>query len=139
MIKKLIEKYKDIIPYAFFGVLTTVVNIVSYKALYGVLKIPNVPSTCIALVVSILFAFITNKLWVFNSKSFKREVVLKEAVSFFSARVFTGILDVLIMWIAVDKLNQNADLWKLISNILVIAINYVASKLIIFRKTNIND
>ena len=133
MIKRLFDKYKDVIPYAIFGVLTTVINWAVYKLTYGVMNIRNVPSTCIAWVAAVIFAFITNKLWVFNSKSYKKEVLIKEISTFLSARILTGILDVIIMWIAVDKLHYNADLWKIISNILVIIINYVASKFIIFK------
>ncbi len=131
--KALYEKYKDLIPYGIFGVLTTVINWVVYKVCYSSLEIPNVPSTCIAWLLAVLFAFITNKLWVFHSKSFQRDVLTREAVSFFTARILTGVLDVVIMWIAVDKLGYNADLWKLLSNVLVIILNYIASKFVIFK------
>ena len=134
MFRKLYAKYKDIIPYGIFGVLTTVINWGSYKLFYSFLGVPNVPSTCIAWLLSVIFAFVTNKLWVFNSKSWERKTVIHEAVSFFSARIATGLLDVLIMWIAVDKLSLNADLWKIISNVIVIAVNYFASKFFIFKK-----
>lgn len=134
MIKKLFDKYKDIIPYGIFGILTTAINLIFYKLTYDVMQIPNVPSTCIAWFFAVVFAFVTNKLWVFDSKSYKKEVVLKEIVAFFSARILTGVLDVAIMWIAVDKLQYNPDFWKLLSNILVIIINYIASKFIIFKK-----
>jgi len=134
MIKKLIIKYRDLILYGVFGLLTTVVNWVSYKLFFSLFRIPNVPSTCIAWLLAVLFAFITNKLWVFESKSFEKRILFKELGTFFSARIATGLLDVLIMWYAVDKMNYNEDLWKLISNVIVIIINYIASKLIIFKK-----
>jgi len=134
IVRKLYQKYKDIIPYGIFGVLTTIINWGSYKLCYSYMGIPNVPSTCIAWLLGVLFAFVTNKLWVFNSKSWKREVVRKEAVSFFAARLATGVMDVIVMWITVDKLSLNADLWKLISNVIVVIVNYIASKFIIFKK-----
>lgn len=133
MIKRLYQKYNDIIPYGVFGILTTVINWVVYKLTYGILNIPNVPATCIAWLLAVVFAFITNKLWVFHSKSLEKDVVLKEAVPFFTARIATGILDVIIMWATVDILRMNADFWKIISNVLVIIINYIASKFIIFK------
>ena len=134
MIKELWTKYKSLIMYAIFGGLTTVVNMVSYYLSYNVLHIPNVPSTIIAWILAVLFAFITNKLWVFDSPSFDKQTLLHEIPTFFGARLATGILDVVIMYLAVDVAHMNPTVWKLISNVLVIIINYVASKLIIFRK-----
>ena len=66
MIKKIFLKYKDIIMYLIFGVLTTLINIISYFITYELLNIPNVPSTIIAWILSVIFAFITNKLFVFD-------------------------------------------------------------------------
>ena len=134
MIKDLWTKYKSLIMYAFFGGLTTVVNMVTYYVSYNLLGIPNVPSTAIAWLLSVLFAFITNKLWVFESKSFDKKSMLHEVTSFFGCRVATGILDIVIMYLSVDVAHFNPTLWKLISNILVIIINYIASKLLIFKK-----
>ena len=134
MIKDLWTKYKSLIMYAFFGGLTTVVNMVTYYVSYNVIGIPNVPSTAIAWLLSVLFAFITNKLWVFESKSFDKKTMLHEVTSFFGCRVATGILDIVIMYLSVDVAHFNPTLWKLISNILVIIINYIASKLLIFKK-----
>lgn len=130
----LFQKYKSFIAYAFFGVCTTLVNLLSYRLFYFVLEVPNVPSTMIAWLFAVLFAFVTNKLWVFNSKSWGFAVVIPELVKFFICRIATGILDVGIMWLAVDKMQWNAMAWKFISNIIVIVLNYVASKMIIFIK-----
>lgn len=134
MIKELFEKYKSFIMYAVFGVLTTVVNMASYYLCFNIAHIPNVPSTVIAWVLAVLFAFITNKLWVFDSPSFDAKTLGHEIPTFFGARIATGVLDVLIMYLAVDLAHMNPTFWKLISNILVIIINYIASKLVIFRK-----
>ena len=130
----MIKKYKDIIAYLFFGVCTTVINVCVYEICYTKGHIPNVISTIVAWCIAVLFAFITNKLFVFNSKSFAVNVLFQEIVSFFTCRLITGLLDLVIMYIAVDCLIQNALLWKIISNILVIVANYIASKLIIFKK-----
>ena len=130
----LFVRYRSIIMYGIFGVLTTAVNIVSYYVTYNVIGIPNVPSTAIAWLLSVLFAFVTNKLWVFESKSLDRETVIREAVSFFACRIATGVLDVAIMFVAVDVMGWNAMLWKLVSNALVIVLNFVASKLFIFKE-----
>lgn len=134
MLKELWTKYKSLVMYVIFGGLTTIVNMVSYYLSFNVLEIPNVPSTVIAWVLAVLFAFITNKLWVFDSKSFDSKTLLHEVPSFFGCRAATGVLDVAIMYLAVDLMHWNPTLWKLISNVLVIIINYVASKLVIFKK-----
>jgi putative flippase GtrA len=126
-------RYRSIIAYGVFGVLTTAVNIVSYFVSYSVFGIPNVVSTALAWVLSVLFAFVTNKLWVFESKSLDRETVIREAIAFFACRAATGVLDIAIMFVAVDMMGWNALLWKLVSNALVIVLNFVASKLVIFK------
>lgn len=131
---ELIKKYKSVISYLFFGVCTTVINIVVYYLCYNIFGIANVPSTMIAWVVAVVFAYISNKLFVFDSKSFKTDVLVREGASFFGCRLLTGILDVIIMYVAVDVMNMNSTLWKFASNILVIILNYVASKLVIFKK-----
>lgn len=131
---ELIKKYKSVISYLFFGVCTTVINMATYYLCYNVSGIPNVPSTMIAWVVAVVFAYITNKLFVFDSKSFKADVLVREVASFFGCRLLTGILDVIIMYVAVDVMDMNSTLWKLVSNVLVIILNYVASKLVIFKK-----
>lgn len=128
------EKYKSIIMYAIFGVLTTLVNLSVYHVCYKQICLLNVPSTVIAWFLAVAFAFVTNKLWVFESKSLDRKTLFYEISTFIGCRLATGILDVGIMYIAVDVLKWNAILWKLVSNVLVIIINYVASKIIIFKK-----
>lgn len=134
MIQKMWEKYKGLFFYGLFGVLTTVINIYTYILFYEKIGLANVPSTVIAWVLAVAFAYITNKIWVFDSKSWKKEIVMPELVKFFSCRLATGILDILIMWIGVDLLAGPSRILKLASNILVIIINYVFSKLVIFVK-----
>lgn len=132
-VRMLYARYKRFIMYAVFGVLTTLVNMVSYYLCFRVADIPNVASTVIAWVLAVLFAFITNKLWVFDSRSFSVKVLRHEIPAFYVARLVTGILDVGIMYLAVDQLHLNPTLWKLVSNVLVIVINYIASRFFIFR------
>ena len=135
----LFRKYRSLILYAVFGALTTLVNMASYWLCFNVLGIPNVPSTAIAWVLAVCFAFITNKLWVFDSPSFDMKIMAHEVPSFFGARLATGLLDVLVMYLAVDVMKWNSTLWKLISNVIVIVLNYIASKLVIFRKKDEQD
>lgn len=130
----LFKKYKFIILYGIFGVLTTVINIAVYGIFYSVLDVSNVVSNIIAWVISVLFAFITNKLWVFESKSFDIKLFMKELGSFTLCRVTTGVLDLGIMFVGVDLLKGPAMILKVVSNVIVIILNYIMSKLFVFKK-----
>ena len=132
--KALLEKYRGLILYAVFGALTTAINIAVYALCYRVLHIPNVPSNVIAWILSVLFAFITNKLYVFESKSLERGTVARELASFVGARLATGLLDLAVMFVGVDLLHGPDLVFKVGSNVIVIILNYVLSKLIVFRK-----
>ena len=132
--KALLEKYRGLILYVVFGVLTTAINIAVYALCYRVLRLPNVPSNVIAWILAVLFAFVTNKLYVFESKSLERGTVLRELLSFVGARLATGLLDLAVMFVGVDLLHGPDLVIKVASNVIVIILNYVFSKLIVFRK-----
>ena len=136
-IKGLLKKYQTPLLYLIFGGLTTLVNIFTYALSYEVLELQNVPSAIIAWFISVLFAFITNKIWVFESKNFSIPVLLKECLSFFICRILSGLLDVAIMYVTVDLMGWNAILWKIIANVIVVILNYAASKILISGKTKI--
>ena len=130
----LFRKHKALLLYLFFGGCTTVVNVLTYAFCFRALSMGNVTSTCLAWVTSVLFAFITNKFWVFGSRSLSLRTILREGVSFFICRLLTGFMDVGIMFVVVDILELSPIFWKLIANILVIIANWVVSKCIIFAK-----
>lgn len=133
-IKSLYQKYKAVILYLFFGGCTTLVNILCYYLFYHKLGVSNLAGTIIAWAVSVLFAYITNRTFVFESRSAGIKAVLLELVTFFGCRLATGVMDAVIMVIAVDHMHWNSLLWKVISNVLVIILNYIASKFWIFKK-----
>lgn len=133
-IRELAVKYRSIILYVVFGAMTTLVNMAAYWLCYNVIGIPNVPSTIIAWVLAVSFAFVTNKLWVFDSKSWDEKTLRHEIPTFFGARLLTGLLDVGIMYVTVDVMGWNGMVWKLVSNVIVIILNYIASKLVIFKE-----
>ena len=135
-ITELLKKYKELIMYLVFGVLTTLVNIGAYYIFAHPFELNTVLSTVLAWAVSVLFAFFTNKFFVFESKKSSLFGFLKEIFLFFTARLSTGLLDVFIMFIFVDKLAINDMLIKIVSNIIVIVLNYVLSKLFVFRGKN---
>lgn len=134
IILNLIKRHKSFIAYGVFGVLTTLVNIITYNCCYNQLGISNTVSNVLAWILAVAFAYITNKMWVFESKSWRWSVLKREVASFISCRLATGIMDIVIMFICVDILGWHAMLMKILSNILVIILNYIFSKLIIFKK-----
>lgn len=134
LILELMKKYRSLISYGIFGVLSTVVNIGTYYLCYDVNDMSNVLSNILAWIVAVLFAFVTNKLWVFESKSLVPKVVFYEFTTFMGCRAATGAMDLAIMYVCVDILKMPALVMKVLSNILVIILNYVFSKLIIFKK-----
>ena len=141
--KKIIElykKYEELVNYLVMGVLATVVNLaVKYGLLFTILDASDATQLQIAVIISwvaaCLFAYFTNRKFVFKSKS---EKILKEFTAFVSARIFTLILEMLIMFIFVTLLKLNSDLWvvtwSLVAQVVVIVVNYVLSKLVIFKK-----
>ena len=134
IIIKLMKKYKSFIAYAVFGVFTTVVNIVTYNLCYYQAGLSNTLSNIAAWILAVTFAYLTNKAWVFESRSWKWEVLRSEVPAFISCRLATGIMDLVIMYIMVDIMGWNAMLMKIISNVLVSVLNYIFSKLVIFKK-----
>lgn len=132
-IKKLFNKYREMILYLFFGGCTTLVNIIAYY-ICSKIGIGTAVSTVIAWVLSVLFAYVTNRKYVFESKTIGFSTIIKETANFFLCRLATGLLDLAIMVVFVDLLHFNGMAIKILSNIIVIILNYVASKLLIFRK-----
>ncbi len=134
MCNKLFNKYRDIIVYLIFGVLTTLVNYIIYFILYNVFFASAAVSNVIAWAFAVVFAFITNKPFVFGSKDWSREVALPEFVKFIGCRIGSGLLETLFLYVLVDLLDFNGNLWKLLISVLVVILNYVFSKFIVFEK-----
>lgn len=147
-IKELILKYKELIVYVIFGGLTTVVNLVVFTIFSKLLGdekylITNV----IAWFAAVIFAYVTNKLWVFESKSWAGKVLLKEIPSFFAARVLSLLIEEAGLFLLVDLLSFKEISFEILSfeitgeliakvvlAVVVVIVNYVFSKLIIFKK-----
>ena len=127
------NKIKEILWYGFFGVLTTLVNIISFYLLdkTGMNVYIN---NFIAWFLSVLFAFVTNKLFVFNSKSLDKKVIIKEIFSFFFFRILSLGIDMAGMYICISLMNLGKMLSKVLMNVIVIVANYVFSKIFIFKK-----
>ena len=125
---------KQLIIYGIVGGITTLIDIIVYWLVSRFLFVPVVPSTIIAWVVAFIFAYWANRKFVFKSHN----PVLTEAFEFFICRVSTGILDVLIMYVFVDVLGFYDVGVKILDNIAVVILNYIASKLFIFRNKGEN-
>ena len=132
-IKALLQKYREQVSYIFFGGLTTLVNMLAFYLLDRA-GLGPVPATALAQVLAVLFAYVTNKLFVFQSKTDSLGALLREMGSFFACRAISFFLDIGIMWLTVDKLGWPNMLMKIISNVLIVIVNYVASKLLIFNR-----
>lgn len=153
MIKRLWKKYRELISYIFFGVLTTVVSLVSFKICDLLLgESLYLISNIISWVIAVVFAYITNKLWVFESKSCETGVVLRELAGFFSSRLFSLAVEEAGLWLMIDICNMGSVKWnifsfiingnmiaKLIMQVVVVILNYVFSKLIVFKKSKKSD
>lgn len=147
-IKKLIIKYRELITYVIFGVLTTVVSLVSFKIFDSILgEKMYLLSNILSWIFAVGFAYVTNKLWVFESKSWKAKTVIKELSGFIGARLFSLGVEELGLWLLIDILNMGTIhfgilsfdingnmIAKLIMQIVVVILNYVFSKLVIFKK-----
>lgn len=133
-LKQLWKRHKELILYVFFGGCTTLINIISYFACRELMHLPVVPADVLAWLVSVIFAYVTNKLFVFESKSWRLMLVLKEGAAFLAARVFSLGVDVAMLYVTVTVLGWWELPMKVLANVVVIVINYIFSKWIIFRK-----
>lgn len=133
-ILSLIRKHYDVLAYLVFGVLTTVVNYVIYLPCYNLLGLSAAVSNLIAWVVAVAFAYLTNKPFVFRSHDWSAKTVIPELTKFVSCRVASGAAESLILLLTVDILHWNGNVWKLITSVLVVVLNYIGSKLLVFRK-----
>lgn len=133
--KRLVQKYWDILSYLFFGALTTLVNYLVYFPLYNWLGISATLSNAIAWVFAVAFAYLTNKPFVFKSHDWSMATVLPELAKFVGCRIGSGVLETIILLICVDWLSWDGNLMKIVTSILVVIFNYIASKLIVFKKS----
>lgn len=128
------EKLRELAAYIFWGCATTFVNFVAYALATRILGMNVVPASALAWIVAVLFAFFTNKLWVFGSKSLAFVLVLRELAAFVVARLASGAIEIFMMWFFVDCLGGNDWFWKIASGIVVIVANYIFSLCFVFKK-----
>ncbi len=134
-------KNKEMLLYLFFGVLTTVVSFVTAGLSKVLLEnlgsskdIISTVSTVFSWVCAVTFAYITNRIWVFTSTAKGKKAIFSEAVSFYGGRIFTLLVEMGMMWIGYSLLEFNFWVTKITANIVVLILNYIISKLIVFKK-----
>ena len=130
------NKMKEILWYGFFGVLTTLINIISFYLLdkTGMNVYVN---NFISWILSVLFAFITNKLFVFSSKSLNKKVIMKEIFSFFFFRILSLGIDMAGMYLCISLIRFDKLFSKILMNIIVIIANYIFSKIFVFKSKEV--
>ena len=133
-LKALFIRHYDLLAYLFFGVLTTAVNYVVYLPCYNWLELSAGISNVIAWVTAVIFAFLTNKPFVFKSHDWSPKVLIPELAGFLGCRIGSGVLETVLIFVTVDWLGWNGNWMKLFTSVLVVVLNYVGSKLLVFRK-----
>ncbi len=135
------QKNREMLMYLFFGVMTTVVSFVTAgisKHLLesaGLGKAPvSTISTAISWICAVTFAYVTNRIWVFDSKVKGKKGILTEMVSFYGGRVFTLLVEMGMMWLGYSVMGINYWVTKIVANVVVLILNYVISKLFVFKK-----
>lgn len=134
-LRTLFTKYRSIITYLFFGVLTTVVNYLVYYPLYNAAGLSAAISNSVSWAAAVVFAYFTNKLFVFESKTWEAKVALPEFLKFVGLRLASGVAETGLLLVFVDLLRFNGNIWKIITSILVVILNYVFSKFLVFKKS----
>ena len=133
-LKNLFRKHYDILVYLVFGVLATVVNYIVYLPCYNLLHLSSAVSNVIAWAAAVAFAYVTNKPFVFHSHDWSAKTVVPELTKFIGTRLGSGGLETLVLLVFVDLLKGNGNVWKLLTSVLVVVLNYIGSKLLVFRK-----
>ena len=132
--KIFIKKHWDILSYLFFGGLTTLVNYLVYVLAFNGLELSAAISNIIAWVVAVAFAYLTNKPFVFKSHDWSARTVLPELGKFLGCRVSSGLLETGLLALCVDMLRWNGLLMKIVTSVLVVIINYLGSKFLVFQE-----
>lgn len=133
-IHNMIKQHWAVISYLFFGVLTTAVNYAVYLPLYNIAHFSAAASNCIAWIAAVAFAYLTNKPFVFKNNDWTLANVIPELLRFIGCRIGSGAAETLIIYITVDMLCWNGNVIKLFTSVLVVVLNYIGSKMFVFRK-----
>lgn len=136
----LYKKYQEIINYLIVGILTTVVSIVTYFLFSLILNIENnilfILANVLSWICAVIFAYITNKKFVFNTTTSNKKEEIKVFSMFVSSRITTLLIELAFMFITVKVILIDDKIAKVIAQFIVIVLNYILSKLFVFKKKN---
>ncbi len=142
-LKKLWDKYEKVWRYCYYGAWTTVISYITKllgQWLFGLAgftmeqTVPNVLNTTVSWIIAATFAFFVNKKYVFMSETTERSALMHEITTFYGARIVSFFMEVAIMWVTTVALKWNYALMAILVQFLIVAINYVFSKLVVFKK-----
>lgn len=133
-VKAILNRYNELISYGFWGVMTTIVNYVVFFVCLRFLSINYLISNIVSWVCSVAFAYITNKIFVFKSKDWSPVRLKIEIIPFFLGRLFSLVVETVMLYILVDGLSFSSEIMKVCTNLVVIVINYLISKFMIFKE-----
>lgn len=135
------KKNKEMLMYLFFGVLTTVVSFLTAGISKWIFEsagcgkgFVSISSSVISWICAVTFAYITNRIWVFTSNAETKKDILGEAASFYGGRLFTLLVETVMMWIGYSLLSINYWVTKIIANVVVLILNYIISKIFVFKE-----
>lgn len=127
-------KHKEVLMYLFFGGCTFLISVLSYGLINVTFGVNELVANVISWVIAVLFAFFTNRIWVFEGKTAEAKEFMVQMINFFGGRVVTLVIEEIILYVFITRLGLNSIVIKIIAQIIVIALNYIISKLWVFRK-----
>lgn len=127
------KKYKEVLLYLFFGGLTTFISIGSYAFFDISMHMDPMIANIFSWILAVLFAYVTNRIWVFDSNAEGMKGIIQEMVSFFGGRVATLLMEEVILYVGINLLSMNSIGVKVAAQILVLVGNYLISKLFVFK------
>ena len=133
-IRRFLLSYKDVAIYLIFGVLTTLVSYAIYFPLYNLMLWQAALCNVLSWIGAVAFAFVTNKIFVFHSKDWPARLVFSELFKFIASRLASLVAETAIIFVAVEFLLMNGNVVKIVASVIVVIMNYITSKLIVFRK-----
>lgn len=132
------KKHKEMLLYLFFGGLSFIVSIGTYALFNVMFSINELIANILSWVITVMFAFLTNRVWVFNSPTKSTNEFIRQLFAFYGGRIVTLIIEEMILFIFITWLNFSSMIVKIIAQIIVIILNYIISKLVIFKKERNN-
>ena len=131
---KYYRKYREVIVYLITGGITTVINFAVFFVLTNLLNVHYITSNIIAWAAAVIAAFLMNKLIVFDDGDMSGVTIIKQLASFVSFRIVSGVMETGLLYVFVEYMKLNENIVKIVVAVLVVILNYIFSKLIIFKK-----